>query len=177
MSKINFKINLALFLVFAGVLMRVLPHPWNFTPIAALALFGGTYLNKKYALLVPILAVLVSDFFIGFYDWRLMSVVYGCFLLFGLIGLFIRKHKNLATIIGGTLTSSVIFFLVTNFAVWTFSSWYQHNWQGLIYCYTLALPFFKYTMLGDLFYVGVLFSIYEVVLVLSKNRRLAKNSV
>jgi len=177
MSKIDFKISLALFLVFAGALMRILPHPWNFTPIAALALFGGTYLNKKYALLVPILAMIVSDFFIGFYDWRLMSVVYSCFLVFGLIGLFIRKHKNLATIIGGTLASSVIFYLVTNFAVWAFSNWYQHNWQGLIYCYGLALPFFKYTLLGDLFYVGVMFSIYEGVLVLSKNRRLAKNPV
>jgi hypothetical protein len=170
-------LGLALFLILGGVLLRLLPHPPNFAPIAALALFGGVYLNKKYALVVPVAAMLVGDIFLGFYDWRLMSAVYSCFLISGLIGLWLRKHKNLITVIGGTLVSSLIFFLVTNLAVWAFSSWYSHNWQGLLYCYSLALPFFRNTMFGDLFYVGVLFGLYEMVLILSKNRILANKTI
>lgn len=173
----TFKLSLALFLVLGAVLLRFLPHPANFAPIAALAMFCGVYLNKKYALVVPMVAMLASDFFIGFYDWRLMSVVYGCFLISGLVGLWLKNHKNLVPIIGGTLVSSLVFFLATNLAVWAFSSWYHHNWQGLLYCYSLALPFFRNTILGDLFYVGVLFGLYETVLILARRQILARKTI
>lgn len=177
MPKIDFKISLALFLIAGAAMMRFLPHWPNFAPIAALALFSGTYLNKKYALVVPLAAMLTSDYFIGFYDWRLMSVVYGCLLISGLLGLFIRRRKSASAVIGAALFGSCIFFLVTNFAVWSLSSWYPHTWQGLTICYGLALPFFKNTLLGDLFYTGVLFGVYESIVFFIQEKKLVKQII
>ncbi len=167
----RFKIVMIFAFIFGCALLRLLPHPWNFTPIAAMALFGGVYINKKYALIVPLLAMLVSDYFLGFYEWRLMLAVYGSFLLVGLIGIWLKNQKNLLNIAGASLTGSILFFLITNFAVWAFSSWYTKDFSGLIYCYTLALPFFRNTLMGDLFYAGALFGAYETVLILVKNRQ------
>lgn len=155
---------MAFFFIVAAVILRLLPHLPNFAPIAALALFGGTYLNKKYALMVPLLAMLVSDYFIGFYDYWVMLSVYGSFLIIGLIGLWLRRHKNLSNIIGATLAGSILFFVITNFAVWAATPWYPKNFAGLSECYLLALPFFRNTILGDLFYVGTMFGLYEFVL-------------
>ena len=151
-----------LFFILIGALVRLLPHPYNFTPIAAIALFGGVYLNKKYAFLIPVLAMLISDYFIGFYSLKLMAAVYGSFVLIGLIGLWLKKHKNYHTVIGASLLSSVLFFIITNFAVWVFTPWYDKTFSGLIYCYFLALPFFRNTLLGDLFYVSAFFGVYEL---------------
>ncbi|NIM47622.1 MAG: hypothetical protein GTN40_05725 [Candidatus Aenigmarchaeota archaeon] len=162
---------MAYFFIITAVILRILPHAPNFAPIAAMALFGGTYLNKKYALLVPLAAMFISDYFIGFYDLKLEFTVWGSFLLVGLIGLWLRKHKNLRNIIGATLLGSVLFFIVTNFTVWAFSSWYPRTIQGLVQCYIMAIPFFRNTILGDLFYVGILFGSYEIVLYLVKNKR------
>ena len=149
--------------VIAGAILRFVPHFPNFAPITAMALFGGVYLGKKYALIVPLMAMLVSDLFIGFYDIKLMTGVYISFLLVGLIGLFIKKYKNIGTIIGGTILSSVLFFLITNFAVWAFYDWYPHTLSGLTQCFTMAIPFFRGTLMGDLFYVAILFGAYELV--------------
>ena len=167
------KILMIFSFIFGCALLRLVPHPWNFTPIAAMALFGGTYLNKKYALIVPLAAMLVSDYFIGFYEWRLTAAVYGSFLLIGLIGCWLKRRKNLFTVIGASLAGSILFFLITNFAVWAFSSWYTKDFSGLIYCYTMALPFFRNTLMGDLFYVGALFGAYETVMIWVKTRQLA----
>lgn len=162
---------MAYFFIIATVVLRLLPHAPNFAPIAAMALFGGTYLNKKYALLVPLVAMVISDYFIGFYDLRLELMVWGSFLLVGLLGLWIKKHKNIQNIIGATLLGSVLFFIITNFAVWAFSSWYPKTIQGLIRCYALAIPFFRNTILGDLFYVGAMFGLYELILWLARERK------
>ena len=151
------------FLIFTAVLLRFLPHEPNFTPIAALALFGGTYLNKKYALVLPIAAMVVSDIFIGFDSWQSRLVVYGCFLIAGLIGFWIRRHKSFVAVAGGTLASSVIFYLVTNLVFLYPPTMYAHTWVGQIASYINALPFFRGTLLGDLFYVGVMFGTYELV--------------
>lgn len=164
---------LAIAFVVIGTVLRFAPHFPNFAPIAAMALFGGVYLNKKYALIVPIAAMLVSDFFIGFYDIKLMAGVYISFILVGLIGLFIKKHKNLGTIVGGTLLGSVLFFVITNFAVWVFYNWYPHTLSGLGQCFTMALPFFRGTLMGDLFYVAVLFGVYEIVAAWMKRKSFA----
>jgi hypothetical protein len=143
----------------------------NFTPIAAMALFGGTYLNRKYALLVPIIAMLVSDIFIGFYSPIVMFSVYSSFVFAGLIGLWLAKRKSVTNVIFAAAGSSILFFLVTNFAVWFM--WYPRNFVGLTTCYTLAIPFFRNTLLGDLFYTGAFFGGYELVLRLVKKTRLA----
>jgi len=163
---------MAIFFIAAAIILRLIPHLPNFAPIAAMALFGGTYLNKKYALIVPILAMLISDYFIGFYNPWIMFSVYGSFILIGLIGLWLKKHKTVANVLGASLSGSIIFFLVTNFAVWAVPhSMYPHNLQGLLQSYIMGLPFLKNTILGDLFYVGALFSLYEIVLLVTLKRR------
>ena len=151
--------------------LRLLPHSPNFTPIAGLALFGGAYLNRRYAILVPIAAMLVSDFFIGFYSPVVMLSVYGSFLLTGIIGLWLAKRKSATNVVFAASTSSILFFIATNFAVWF--AWYPKNLEGLTTCYTLAIPFFRNTLLGDLFYTGVFFGGYELVLRLVKKPALA----
>jgi len=156
------KIIISVILVSMGVTFRLLPHPWNFTPIVAVALFSGVYLGKKYAFFVPLLAMFLSDIFLGFYEWKLMLAVYGSFALVGFIGILIRKHKSIQTVIGGTVLASILFFLITNFAVWQFTFWYPKTLSGLIQNYILALPFFRSALLGDLFYTGLFFGAYEM---------------
>jgi hypothetical protein len=107
--------------------------------------------------------MLISDIFIGFYEPLLMISVYGSFVLCGLIGLWLKKRKKWYTVTGGSVLGSVLFFIITNFAVWAFTPWYEKTLAGLIQCYTMALPFFRNTLLGDLFYVGVFFGVYELV--------------
>jgi len=162
MEKKN-KIILSVILVILGLVFRLLPHPWNFMPISAIALFAGVYLGGFYALLLPLAAIFFSDIFLGFYDLKLMLAVYLSFVLVGLVGLGVRRHKNLATVILGSLTASVLFFLITNFAVWVFTPWYVKTLSGLIQCFIMAMPFFRNTLLGDLFYVTVFFGGYETV--------------
>lgn len=167
----NFIIGL---LILSGVLIRVLsyhhylPYIPNFAPIGALALFGGVYLKKKYALILPLSAMIISDLFIGFHN--LIFFTWGSFVLIGIIGWIVKKRKNLLTVISGSLAGSILFYLVTNFAVWAFTPLYEKTGSGLIQCYIMAIPFFRNTVLGDLFYIGVFFGIFELVLYLMKKR-------
>ena len=157
------KIHLALALIALAIVARVLPHPANFAPIGAVALFGGIYLSRRYAMILPLAAMLISDIFIGFYTWQIMVSVYVSFALTGLIGLRVRKNKKLSTIVGGTVLGSILFFLITNFAVWAFGAMYAHNLAGLTQSYIMAIPFFRNSLLGDLFYVGLLVGSYEAI--------------
>lgn len=163
-------------IIFFAVTLRLIPHVPNFAPISAMALFGGVYLNKKYALLAPLLAMFFSDIFLGFHNTTVF--VYGSFLLTGLIGLWLRKHKNILNLAGAALFSSLLFFLITNFGVWLEGRLYPLNLSGLMQSYAMAIPFFRNTILGDLFYAGLFFGSYEVALkffkkyaYLYKNRR------
>lgn len=152
-----------------------LPSVANFAPIAAIALFSGVYLGKKYALIVPLIAMVVSDWYIGFYD--IVWVIWLSFMLVGMIGWLVRKKKNFYSVTGGVLAGSAVFFTVTNFAVWF--AWYPKTWVGLVECYTMALPFFRGTLLGDLFYAGVFFGLYELSAYLIKVgvKRNEKNTI
>jgi len=150
-------------LILVGFGARLLPHPANFTPIGALALFGGLYLPRRWSIIVPFAAMLLSDVVIGFYNWKIMIAVYASFIIMGLIGLAVRKNKKFAAILGGTLLGSIIFFVLTNAAVWIFGTMYTHNISGLVQSYTMALPFFKNSLLGDLFYIGVFVGILELL--------------
>ena len=156
----------AFILIVLGIAARFLPHPANFVPIGAIAIFSGIYLPKKWAIILPLAAMFFSDLFLGFYGWQTMSAVYIGFIAMGLIGLWVRKNKKFSTILGGTILGSIFFFLITNFSVWAFFDWYDHNLAGLINCYVMAIPFFRNSLLGDLFYTGVLVGAYEVSLVL-----------
>lgn len=155
---------MAYFLIIAAAILRLLPHAPNFAPITALALFGGVYLrDKRLAIVLPLAAMLVSDIFIGFYEFSIMASVYLSFAISGLLGLWLKRRKDVGNTAAVTLTASVQFFLITNFAVWAFGTMYPHNMAGLLQSYVNALPFFRNTLLGDFFYVGILFGLYEFV--------------
>jgi hypothetical protein len=149
---------LALALIALCVAVRMLPHVSNFSPVAAAALFAGAMLGRRsLALLVPVAALLIGDFTLGFYDWRVMAVVYAALALPALIGMIAWGYRTWFTAIGGALAASLIFFTTTNFAVWAFSGLYSLDGAGLLQCYTAALPFLKTTAAGDLFWSVALF--------------------
>ncbi len=143
-------------LIVAAAVARILPHPWNFTPVGAVALFAGAHLrSRRLAYAVPLAAMLVSDLVIGLHP--LMPVVYACFALTVGIGGFIRDRRTPLPVAGATLASSVLFFVITNFAVWALGSWYPLNLSGLITCYIAGIPYFRNTLLGDALSSAVLF--------------------
>ncbi len=158
----------AALMILAAALTRLLPHPVNVAPIAAMALAGGVYLDKRYSLIIPIVALLVSDMFLGFFP--ILFFVYGSVLLIGLAGLWLRGHKKPLPVFGTTIFSSVLFFLVTNFGVWVVGpEMYPKTWAGLLECYAAGIPFFRNTVLGDVFYVAVLFGMFELLGYLAKH--------
>lgn len=159
--------------VLIAVIARLLPHPPNFAPIAALALFGGTYMGRRSAIALPLSAMLISDFFIGFDGLASRVSVYGSFALVGLIGMWLKNHKKWFNVAGAALLSSFLFFTITNFSVWLFSGMYPHSLSGLVEAYILAIPFYRNTILGDLFYTGAFFGGWEGVVALSKKKKLA----
>jgi len=151
------------FLIFAAALLRVLPHPANFVPLAAVGLFAAVYLNRKEAFFVPLAAMLVSDAVIGFDSFQSRAIVYSCFLAIVGIGLWVKNHKNFATVVGGSVVGSVLFYLITNLVFLYPANMYPHTWAGQLTSYTNALPFFRNSLAGDLFYVAVLFGSFELV--------------
>ena len=155
------------FLLITGMILfaafaRLIPHPPNFTPIAAMALFGGAYFSKKWmAFLIPVAAMFLTDLIIGFHS-TMWSVYLSLILIVGIGMIFIRKKKA-GNIILASVTSSVLFFIVTNFAVWAAGLYYPKTFAGLVTSYVAAIPFFHYTLLGDLFFVGVMFGLYHLI--------------
>jgi hypothetical protein len=157
------KVLIGSVIILAAALSRLLPHPVNFTPIAAMALAGGVYLDKRSAMIIPLAALFLSDLIIGFHNT--IFFVYGSFVLIGLMGLWLKSHKKPFPVLGTAALSSTIFFVITNFGVWlTGGGWfYPKTWQGLVECFTLAIPFFRNTLAGDLVYTVVLFGVFEIV--------------
>lgn len=153
-----------LLLLILAVSTRLLPHPANFTALGAVALFGGLYLPRKWAVAGPLLVMLISDIFIGFYSPLVMISVYFGFTLMAVIGCEVRKNKKIATVLGGTVVGSLFFFLITNWAVWAFGGLYPPTASGLLTSYYLALPFFKNSLLADIVYITVLAGGYELAL-------------
>jgi hypothetical protein len=142
--------------------MRLVPHYPNFTPIAAIALFGGAHMGRKWlAFFVPLFALFISDLIIGFHGF--MLPVYISFAVVVLIGNLMRNNVKIATVLGGALASSVIFFLITNFAVWMGSPYYPQTFSGLMQSFTMAIPFFHATVLGNLFYSSVFFGSFYLI--------------
>jgi len=144
--------------------MRLLPHPPNMIPIAAMALFGGAYFtNRRTAFLVPLAAMYLSDLALGFfiYDFGwfhgFMPFVYAGFIVTVCLGLLIRRWLSPWTVAGAALISSVLFFVITNFGVWLVSGLYPKTATGLVSCYVAAIPFFRNALVGNAFYTLVLF--------------------
>lgn len=153
----------------AAVAARFIPHEPNFTPVGAIALFGGTFiLNKKLAIIVPLAIMLVSDITMqiaagnGFHSSMLF--VYAAFIMIGSLGFVLRRRVQRQTIMVSSLVGSLIFFFVTNFGSWIAGhGTYPMNGEGLVQCYIAGIPFFKGTVLGDLFYNLALFGSYSLV--------------
>ena len=157
-------------LIALGVAGRLLPHPTNFTPMAAIALFAGFIFIKRYvAVIVVISTMLLCDYFAfgslsaSWFGSKSMFVVYLALLFPIVFKNFLQKRLGLLRIFGAALASSTVFFLATNFAVWAFSPMYEKTLEGLVLCYTMAIPFFQNTVAGDLIWSGVIFGAYLVL--------------
>ena len=143
--------------IIAAAAMRLAPHPPNFTPIGAMALFSGAYLGRRgaIALAAPLGALLLSDLVLGFYAG--MATVYFSTALVVLIGWLALQRRSPIRIAGAALASSVVFFVLTNFGMWLSSGYYPLTLAGLQACYVAAIPFFQNSVAGDLFFSAVLF--------------------
>lgn len=148
-------------MILVAAVVRLLPHPPNFAPIAAMALFGGAYFNKKvFAFAIPLAALFFTDLFLGFHNT--MWAVYLSFVVIVGLGMVILKKKSIVKIILASVSASVLFFVVTNFAFWATDTLYPTTLTGLAACYTAAIPFFHNTVIGDLFFTGAMFGLFEL---------------
>ena len=148
-------------LLLLGVVARLAPHLPNATPLLAIALFAGTYLTRRSAVLLPLAIVAISDLFLGWH--AVIPFTWGAFALTGMLGWWIRSRPSANRILAGTLAGSILFFLITNLGVWTVRDFYPHTLAGLWQCYVLAIPFFRNALLGDLVYVTALFGTFALV--------------
>jgi hypothetical protein len=147
---------LALTLIVLAAALRIAPHPWNFAPVGAMALFSGAILkDRRLAFLFPLVALFVGDVFIGFH--KLIPIVYASFLVNVAIGLWLRDRRTIARISLATLLGALQFFFVTNFAVWQFLGGFPHTAPGLVACYVAGIPLFWNTLAGDALYAALLF--------------------
>ena len=146
------------------VAARLVPHAPNFTPVVAAGLFAGMVLRSRtVALLVPVAAMLISDLIMGFEDWRIRVVIYAALALPVILGIWGQRFRPILALLPLALTSSLLFFVVSNFAVWAFSGMYTLDFSGLVRCYVLALPFLQNTVMGDVIWTAVLFGSWWLV--------------
>jgi hypothetical protein len=152
---------LALAMIGIAAALRIAPHPWNFTPIGATALFSGAVLkDRRLAFLFPMLALFAGDVFIGFH--KLIPVVYASFLLSVAIGFWLRDCRTVARISLATVLGAVQFFIVVDLGVWAFGSTYPHTREGLLACYVAAIPFLWNMLASDALYGALLFGGYAL---------------
>jgi hypothetical protein len=147
-------------LIFGAAMLRLIPHAPNFSPIGAIALFGGAYLNRKFiAYLVPIMAMVLSDLFLGFYGPE-MLITYAGFVASIFIGTQLKNKLNVINVAIGSMASSLVFFLITNFVFFYPTSLvplYTHDFAGIVNSYIAGWPFFQNTFASDLLYNSILF--------------------
>ena len=177
---------LAVVLIVVAAISRLIPHPPNFAPIASLAIFGGSVIsNKKYALVLPLGALLLSDILFelftstqGFYDIS-QTFVYGAFMLITFLATRI-KTPNTKNILAACLWGGALFFMLSNFGVWATGAYYPKTFDGLIACYAAAIPFYKNeffgnmllnTFMSDFFYTALLFGSYYLIQHFSFSRK------
>lgn len=158
-------------LIFVAALTRVIPHPPNFSPIEAVALFGGAYFAKRHwALLVPLLAMFASDLVLGLVKggiyWSYFAsagylLVYACIAMSTVLGFGLRGKVGAGSVLAYSLAGSLLFFVVTNFGAWLSDPFYPKTAAGLVAAYVAGVPFFQWTVLGTLFYAALLFGGFE----------------
>lgn len=157
------KMIIGISIVVIAALLRLVPHIPNVTPLAAMAFFGGAYLDRKWALILPLTALFISDLILGFHST--MPFVYGCFILSGCIGYLLRSHRTVPFLALGSLVSSTLFFIITNFGVWLTGTMYEKTLSGLMQSYVMGVPFFRNTLLGDGLYLTLFVSLFAVATV------------
>ena len=146
----------------AAAALRLVPHPPNFTPIGAMALFSGAYLGRRWlAFAAPLGALLLSDLVLGFYPE--LVFVYVSVAATVLVGWVLAARKTALRIASAALGTSLLFFLLTNFGVWLVMDYYPKSLDGLAACYVAAIPFFQNSVAGDLFFSGLLFGGYALL--------------
>ena len=160
---------IACILIIVAAISRLIPHPFNFTAIGAIALFSGvTFKDKRFAYLLPFTAMILTDIYLGFHFSILP--VYGCFAIAVALGTTIKNQPRILPLAGLSLLSSILFFLVTNLPIWySDMSLYPITWAGTLQSYTMALPFFGNQVIGDLMYSTV-FGVYHAF---QKSRKIA----
>jgi len=156
-------------LILIGIASRLVPHPWNATPVMAIALFGGTYLSRRWAILLPLAIVAVSDVLIGWHNT--VPFTWGAFVLTGALAWWIRRSPGPGRIAAGSLAGSTLFFLLTNFGVWLNGDLYPRTAEGLWRCYVAAIPFFRNALMGDLIFTAALFGGYALTTGLLKPQK------
>jgi hypothetical protein len=155
------KNNIAVGLIVLGVTSRLLPHAPNFTAIGATSLFAGLYLSKKHAIAIPIISMLIADLILGFH--ATMGWVYASYLVIAVLGIYQHATKKVSHLVALPFLSSGLFFVLTNFGVWVTGSMYAHTVAGLIECYTMAIPFLRGTLAGDVMYSVLLIGGYQLI--------------
>ena len=156
-----FRTIVVAFLIMLAAILRVLPHPWNFTPIGAMALFSGSlFQNRWAAFLLPLVSLFAGDLFVGFN--KLTLIVYASFVVSVAIGRWMGENRTGARIGGAVLAGALQFFLVTNFALWAIGGFFPRNRAGLLACYAAGIPYFWNTLAGDALYAALLFGGYAL---------------
>jgi hypothetical protein len=151
-------VTLILFLVLVAGVSRLVPHPWNFTAVGAMALFAGARMpHKGLAFLAPFLSLLWTDAVLGFHST--IVFVYAAVALVTILGFYARDHFR--KVVAGSLLASALFFVITNFGVWMMQDLYAKSFEGLVQCFVMAVPFFGNQVAGDLVYTAALFGAYE----------------
>jgi hypothetical protein len=173
--KTHTKILIAIALIAFGVTTRFLPHLWNFTAVTAIALFATNYLGAKWSMPTVVVTMFISDLFLGFYQKEIMLAVYASFLLVALLPKLL-KGNSVFKILGLSISGSLVFFFITNTAVWLFETMYPANFSGLIASYVAGIPFLKNAIIGDMWYTFALFGVYESATYLAKQKSLASAS-
>ena len=155
------KLSLIVFAVILAGASRFVSDIPNFSPMLSIALFSGyMFRNRTIAFLIPLSAHFLSDIYFGFHSD--MLAVYFSFSLIIALGYLNQEKYTLTKSIVNSFIGTIIFFLVTNFSVWLTSGFYSQNFAGLINSYTLAIPFYKNTLLSAMIYSTILFASYEL---------------
>ena len=148
-------LNRLYYLLVFGIILalsRILPHPPNFTPIIASAIMAPLLIRDRwFGIAIPIFAMLVADIVIGFHPYQ--TVIYLTLIVIGLVA---PMQRNIKWITAMAILGPVWFFLTTNFAVWLAWDYYPKTVEGLILCYTMAIPFFQNTLISTCIFTGVL---------------------
>lgn len=173
-EKTSYRFGLIVLLIVIAALSRMFPHPMNFTPVGAIALFGAAYVSRKWlAVVIPLASVFLSDvlinntiyahyynkftlFYPGFY------FTYGAFVLIAILGFVLLRKVSTINVLVSSLLAAIVFFLVSNLGAWIGFHTYPHTSAGLLACYVAGLPFFKYTLLSSVFYSALLFGVFEL---------------